>query len=116
MLKDTLLKFFKLENLVHNLTGFVETRFELLKYEVREELAKNAAKIILMVFIGFLVTLFVVFASVAAAYLLSEYYGRLVGFLSVSLFYLFLAMVLFVMREPVVKKIEKVIFESIKKE
>jgi uncharacterized membrane protein YqjE len=116
MLKETLLKFFKLENLVHNLTGYVETRFELLKYEVREELAKSAAKIILMVFIGFLVTLFVVFASLAAAYVLSEYYGRLTGFLIVSIFYLFLAIVLFVSRESLIKKLEKVIFESIKKE
>jgi len=116
MLKDTLLKFFKLENLVHNLTGFVETRFELLKYEVREELAKSAAKIILMVFIGFLATLFVVFASLALAYLLSEYYGRLTGFLAVSIFYLILAIVLFASRESIIKKLEKVIFESIKKE
>ena len=43
MLKDTLAKFFKVDSLIENLTGFVETRVELLKIEVKEDFAKGLA-------------------------------------------------------------------------
>ena len=39
-IKDSIFKFLRLDNLVENLSGYVETRIELVKLEVREEIAK----------------------------------------------------------------------------
>ncbi len=33
---ETILKFLRLDNIVHSLTGFVEARIELLKIEIRK--------------------------------------------------------------------------------
>src|SRR6185436_7333409 len=60
-LKEILLKFFKLDSIVGNLTGYVESRVALVKMEIREEVASvlsRALIIIVMFLIGFLVVLF----------------------------------------------------------
>src|SRR5688572_10241369 len=53
MLKDTLSKFFKVDSLLGNLTGYVETRVELLKIEVKEDVAKGLAQAVSYLFIAF---------------------------------------------------------------
>lgn len=43
-IKDTLFKFLRLDNLVDNLSGYLETRLALFKIEVREEIAHVLAQ------------------------------------------------------------------------
>jgi hypothetical protein len=40
-IKDTIFKFLRLDNLVDNLSGYLETRLELFKVEVREDVARG---------------------------------------------------------------------------
>ena len=84
MLKDTLSKFFKVESLIENLTGFVETRVELLKLEVKEDVAKGLAKGVAWFVIGFVLTLFLVFASIGLALLIGATLGLFAGFMIIA--------------------------------
>lgn len=106
MLKETLLKFFKLEGLINNLTDYIETRLELVKYELKEDIARAMAKIAIVMVIALFFTLFLLFVSVTAAYLLAELVGVYGGFGIVAGVYLVLLLVVIFFREPISHKIE----------
>lgn len=107
MFKDSLSKFFKVDTLINNLTGYVETRVELLKIEVKEELAKNTSKAILYFLIGLLFAMFILFLSMAIALLISSHLGGFAGFLIVGSFYLLTGFILLIFRKKVFVKLEK---------
>jgi len=106
MFKDSLSKFFKIDNLLNNLTGYLETRVELLKIEVKEELAKSLAKAVAYLFIAFIATLFLTFFSIAVALLLSASLGNFAGFSIVGGAYFLVAIILFLSREKLISKLE----------
>ena len=106
MFKDTLSKFFKVDSLLSNLTGYVETRVELLKVEVKEDLAKALAKAVSYFLIGFISALFLTFVSVALALLLGQRLGNFVGFSIVAGIYLMTALILWFSREKLIAKFE----------
>ncbi len=106
MLKDTLSKFFKLDSLIGNLTGLVETRVELLKVEVKEEVAKGLAKAVAWLIISFLSVLFIVFVSIGLAFLIGQRLGVANGFMIISGVYLLVGLILFLARNKVVSGLE----------
>lgn len=106
MFKDTLSKFFKVDSLISNLTGYVETRVELLKVEVKEDLAKALAKAVSYLLIGFISALFLTFISVALALLLGQRLGNFAGFSIVAGIYLITALVLWFWRANLIAKFE----------
>jgi uncharacterized membrane protein YqjE len=107
MLKETLLKFLKLDGLIDSLTGYVEARIALMKIEVREELANGLAKALVLVLIIALFTLFVCMMSFAVAYEIGESLGTFEGFAIVACFYLIVGLGLFLLRNPITEKLEK---------
>jgi uncharacterized membrane protein YqjE len=113
MLKDTLLKFFKLDGLVNNLTGYVETRIELLKYEIKEDMAKAIARLSLVLLTALLFTFFLLFISVSVAIKLGEVWGNFVGFGIVAGFYLLLMLIIVLFRKPISKSLEEKIKTNI---
>jgi uncharacterized membrane protein YqjE len=115
VLKDSIIKFLKLDNLVANLTGFVETKVELIKYEVKEDLTKIAARAALYVGIGILVIFFLLFMSVAVALTLSEHLGWFLGFSIVGFFYIGVAIALLISRETLIHRLEKGVKQIIQK-
>jgi len=106
MFKDTISKFFKIDSLISNLTGFVETRVELLKIEVKEDLAKGLAKAVSYLMIAFVSALFLSFISVAIALLLGQRLGNFAGFSIVAGVYLVIALILWFSREKLTKTFE----------
>ena len=106
MFKDTLSKFFKVDSLLSNLTGYLETRVELLKMEVKEDLAKALAKAVSYFLIGFISALFLTFISVALALLLGQRLGNFAGFSIVAGIYLVTALILWLSREKLIAKFE----------
>ena len=84
MLKDSILKFLKLESLIENLTGYVETRIELTKMEIREDLAKGLSNFLLFILLGVVFTLFVILISIAVAHLIAKSTGAVGGFAIVA--------------------------------
>ena len=71
-LKDIILKLFKLENIAFNLTGYVETKLELFKLEIRTDVAKAVARAVAIMFLGFLGFLFLLFLSLGLAFLINS--------------------------------------------
>ena len=112
MLKDSILKLLKLDSLMEHITGYVETRIELMKVEVREQLANAISKVLLYVVILSFLMLFVLLFSLAVAYKIGEHLGTFGGFAIVSGFYLLIGVLLVVFREPLSDKIETVLQEA----
>lgn len=106
MLKDTLSKFFKVDSLLSNLTGYVETRVELLKVEVKEDLSKGLAQAVAYLFIWFIVALFLTFFSIGIALLLGNSLGNVAGFAIVAAVYLIAGLTLWFSREKLISKLE----------
>ena len=107
MLKESLTKFFKVDTLLGNLTGYLETRVELFKIEVKEDLAKNLSQAIFYFVMVFLIALFIVFFSTAGALLISSRLGGFAGFSIVGGFYLLVGLILFLSRKKVIPKVER---------
>jgi uncharacterized membrane protein YqjE len=107
MLKDTILKFLKLDGLVNNLTGYIETRIELMKYEVKEDIAKAFAKASIIIVMGLLFTFFLLFISVAVAHKIGESMGTFAGYGIVGAFYFIILLLILFLREPISKNLEK---------
>ncbi len=112
MLKETLSKFFKLDGLIDNLTGYLETRIELMKLEIKEDIGRGIAKVILLLGVVSFFTLFVFFISMAIAYKIGESFGVFEGFTIVAGFYFLVGMLLFLFKNPLTEKLEKQITES----
>lgn len=115
MIKDSVLKFLKLDNLIQNLTGFVETKVELMKLEIKEDLAKGLSRVAVFIVVAFTFVLFIVFFSVALAFKLSESMGTFGGFAVIAAFYLLLAIVTFLSRGTIFNKLEKELGEIMTK-
>lgn len=107
MLKDTLLKFLKLDGLMNNLTGYIESRLELMKYEVKEDIARAIAKVSILLMLAVLFIFFLLFASAAVAHKIGESLGSFAGYGIVSGFYLLLLLIIVLLREPLGKRVEK---------
>ena len=106
MLKDTLSKFFKVDSLLNNLTGYVETRVELLKVEVKEDLSKGLAQGVAYLFIAFVFALFITFISIAGAILIGRSVGIITGFSIVALLYLVCGLILWSSRKKLIDRLE----------
>jgi uncharacterized membrane protein YqjE len=115
MLKDTISKFFKVDSLIDNLTGFVETRVELLKIEVKEDFAKGLAQAIAYLFISFILALFLTFLSIAVALLISERLGNFAGFSIVGALYLVTGLILWVSRSKIISSLENMFSQMFRK-
>lgn len=74
-IKDSIFKFLRLDNLINNLSGYVETRVELYKIEVREEIAKVVAHGLMIGVCFLLAMLFLIFLSIGLANYISAIYG-----------------------------------------
>ena len=58
MFKEGIAKFLKLDNLMENLTGYVETRIEIMKYDLKEDLSKILAKVSVLIGLAIIVIFF----------------------------------------------------------
>jgi uncharacterized membrane protein YqjE len=115
MFGESISKFFKLDNLVSNLTGLVETKIELLKVEVKEDVASGLAKGIVYGLIAFVFGLVILMISMGVAFLLTEYLGPLAGFGIVAAVYLAAGFVLYSKREDLIMKMQKQLSSNLKK-
>lgn len=107
MITETILKFLKLDGLVSSLTGYVEGRIELMKFEMKEDLARALAKVSLIMLAALLFTFFLIFVSVAIAFKLSESIGEFNGFGIVAAFYLVFLAGIILFRNPISRSLEK---------
>lgn len=115
MLKDSVLKFLKLDSLIENITGYVEARIELTKLELKEDAAKTLSKVLLFLLMGVVFTLFIVFISVAVANLIAEHVGAFGGFAIVAGFYFLVSLLLYAFKDAIGEKLQGYLVEVMKK-
>lgn len=108
MLKETLSKFFKVDSLLSNISGYLEARVELLKVEVKEDLAKGLARGVSYLVIAFVFAMMLTFLSVAAALLIGKILGVIGGFAVVAFVYLVIGLILWSKRDKLIAKMEDV--------
>lgn len=114
MFKESISKFFKLDNLISNITGYVETRLELLKMEVKEDVSEALSKAIVYLLIGFVLALVVLFASTCAALFIGNRIDNIAGgFGIVAGFYLLIGLGLYLSRGILNKKLERKLNSSL---
>ena len=115
MLKDSLLKFLKLDSLVEHITGYVETRIELMKVEMQEEVSKVLSKALVFVVITAVMTLFILLFSMAVAFKIGNAIGAFGGFGIVAGFYFLIGLLTFLFRDSISEKLENKLQDVMKK-
>jgi uncharacterized membrane protein YqjE len=115
MLKDRLLKFLKLDGLIESLSDYFETRVEILKIEIKEDVVRLLAQVLVGLFIAFTALFFLLMISLAIAHVLAERLGTPAGFAIVAGFYLVLVAVFVLFRKDISIKVEKILSEIVKK-
>jgi uncharacterized membrane protein YqjE len=113
MLGSSISKFFKLDNLMANLTGYVETKVELIKVELKEDLAQGLAHVINYLIIAFVFALVIFFVSLGVAIVLSKALGDFWGYGIVALFYLIIGLILLGNRNKLNSNLEKKISKQL---
>ncbi|MBS1682352.1 MAG: phage holin family protein [Bacteroidetes bacterium] len=115
-IKDSIFKFFRIDNLVNSLSGYVETRVELLKLELREEVARVVSHGLMLVVLFLLGLLFLVFFSFGLANYFNKFFNdQYAGYWIVSAIYLLLFLVLISFRSKIVRYFENHLIEQIKR-
>lgn len=114
--KSRLFKFLKIDSIIENLTGLVETRLALAKIELKEELAKIGARIIAMVIFSFLGVMIVIFFSFWMARLLNYFLDSMwAGFAIVTGGYFLILVLLIVFKVHIVlqNKLEDAFMQNV---
>ncbi len=115
-IKDSLLKLLRIDKLVDNLSGYVETRVQLLKIEIKEDVAKILSIGIIHGTIILFAFLFLIFFSLGMAEFINLFFeNTFEGYLIVASFYLVCFIVFMIFRKAFDKKVEKYFSEVIKK-
>ena len=84
---------FNIDQLIDHLIGFIETRFEIIKLEAKEESVKIIARLITMAVIVLFGTLFFIFFSLALAIFLNQVLdSNYLGFVVLAVFFFLLWM------------------------
>lgn len=116
-IKDTIIKLLRLDNLVENISGYVETRVQLLKIEIKEDVVKVLAKGLVQGILFFAALLFLFFISVGLAQYLNTFFiNSFEGYLIVSGGYFLVFIVLIIFRKNIDKKFEQYFSNILKQE
>ena len=97
-----LFNFLKLDSLFDHLTAFIESKIEIYKIEVKEELAQTLSKIMVWLLMGSIFFFFFLFLNIAIGYYLGSILNSLFyGFLIISGSYLLIFFVLYLLRDTI---------------
>ena len=100
-----LLKILKLDSLFNNLIGFIETKIEFYKLQLKEEAARTLALLLFLYFISLAGLLFLIFLSFFFVALLNHFFeSQYLGFLIMALFYLVSGIILYIFRKEIFLK------------
>jgi uncharacterized membrane protein YqjE len=112
-IKDILFKLFKLENIAFNLTGYVESKLELFKLEIRTDVTKALSRAMTLIFLALLGFLFLLFLSLGLAYLINSFFeAQYIGFFVIALFYGIVFVSLYINRNALTSNMEEQILKS----
>ena len=114
-IKSTLIKFFKLDNLISHLSGYVDAQVALVKLEIREEVSRLLVRGLVVAVVLFLVFLFLIFFSVGLAQYLNTFFANsFVGYWLVAAIYGLPCIFFLAFRRGISKRIEHRFNETIR--
>lgn len=114
-LKDTIFKFLRLDGLVSHLSGYMEARIELVKIEIREDVAKALARAMIFGVVFFFGFMFMIFLSIGLAHYLNVYFNEsYIGYWIVAGLYLVGFIIFLIFRKSILKNFERHLVERIK--
>ena len=99
----------KLDSLFENLSGYIESKIELFKVEVREEVVSIISKILVVLISALCLFFCLILASLGLAYYLGTLVGMTGGLLIVAGIYLLIFILLIVFREQVSEGIDAMV-------
>jgi predicted membrane-bound spermidine synthase len=114
-------EFKKVEELALHIKAYIQTEIELIKLLFAEKLSKILSNFLAIMVLIWLLLIGILFASLSLAFLIGERLGKMsTGFIIVSLIYLLLAVVIWYLREriiriPILNGILSQLFDSQKK-
>ena len=114
-------EFKKVEELALHIKAYIQTEIELIKLLFAEKLSKILSNFLAIMVLIWLLLIGILFASLSLAFLIGERLGKMsTGFIIVSLIYLLLAVVIWYLREriiriPILNVILSQLFDSQKK-
>ncbi|HEY4656614.1 MAG TPA: phage holin family protein [Cyclobacteriaceae bacterium] len=114
-MKERILKLLKLDNLFDNLSGYFESKIELLKFEVKEEVVLLLARALVILLIAICFTFFLLLASLGLAYYLGTLVGMAGGLLIVAGFYILVTVMLLGFREQISDGIQGMVMDKSQK-
>lgn len=107
MFKDSILKLLKLDGIIENVTGYVEARIELLKLDIKEDLARGLAKVAVYVVLALAFMVALSLFSMAIAFKIGETLGNFAGFGIVAGVYFLFGLILLLFQDAISASIEK---------
>ena len=114
-------EFKKVEELALHIKAYIQTEIELIKLLFAEKLSKILSNFLAIMVLIWLLLIGILFASLSLAFLIGERLGKMsTGFIIVSLIYLLLAVLIWYLREriiriPILNGILSQLFDSQKK-
>ena len=114
-------EFKKVEELALHIKAYIQTEIELIKLLFADKLSKILSNFLAIMVLIWLLLIGILFASLSLAFLIGERLGKMsTGFIIVSLIYLLLAVVIWYLREriiriPILNGILSQLFDSQKK-
>ncbi len=114
-LKETIFKFLRLDNLMESLSGYLEARIELLKIEIKEDIAKVLAKTLVILIMGFLAFIFLLFLSIGFAHYLNNFFEKeQIGYWIVAGIYGVPCLIFIIFRKDISHSMETYLTKKIK--
>ena len=114
-IKESIFKFLRLDHLMESVTGYVEARIELLKIEIREDVAKVLAKALMILIVVFLALIFLLFLSIGLAHYLNNFFEKSqVGYWIVAGIYGLPCLIFIVFRKSIGHSMETHLMKLIK--
>lgn len=104
----------KPQKLVKNLIGFLETKIELIKLDIKDEFSEVISKMIVFMVVMFLLFSAIMFASITLANYLNQLFSsNFAGYGILAIFYLLLIGLIYLLRNN--KTLKKIVADQIKK-
>lgn len=100
----------KIGEIVQTVKGIVETKIEMVKLDIQDQLTGVLSRMIFLILMGGSLLLVLLFLSLSLAFFLSQYFeSPHMGFLIVGILYLIVLLILFLARdnEPTQEKMQK---------
>ena len=115
-LKDIIFKFLRLDGVFNHLSGYLEARIELLKIEIREDVAKVIANAMIYAVVFFFATMFMIFFSIGLAQFLNQFLNESYsGYWIVAGIYLAGFLIFMIFRKGILNNFEKHLTDIIKR-